>query len=325
MRPFKPLAVIAAALIGATAAVTAAWAQADYPNRPVRLIVGFPAGSSADIAARVVGARMSQVLGQQVVVENKPGAGSSIAAGEVARADKDGYTIFMLSSANITNEAINPKLPFNIVRDFQPIALVNTTAVILAVHPSTGANDLKALIALAKAKPGELNFASTGVGTAPHLSGELLSQRAGIKIVHVPYKGSPEAATDLLAGRVSMMFSPATAVVAQAKEGKLTVLATATGTRLSILPELPTMAEAGMPDFETSIWFGLVAPVGTPRPIVDKLAKAVAEATSALEVARAWEPQGILPLKGGPDEFGKHITSEIKRWNEVAEAAGLKK
>jgi tripartite-type tricarboxylate transporter receptor subunit TctC len=324
MHAMKPLAVAVAVLAGATAA-TSALAQADYPNRPIRLIVGFPAGASADIAARVVGAKMTQSLGQQVVVENKPGAGSSIAAGEVARADKDGYTVFMLSSANITNEAINPKLPFNIVRDFQPVALVNTTAVILAVHPSTGVNDVKGLIALAKTKPGELNYASTGVGTAPHLSGELLSQRAGIKIVHVPYKGSPEAATDLLAGRVAMMFSPATAVVAQAKEGKLKVLATATGTRLGILPDLPTMAQAGMPDFETSIWFGLVAPIGTPRPIVDKLAKAAAEATAAPEVAKAWEPQGILPLKGGPDEFGRHIASEIKRWGEVASAAGLKK
>ena len=329
MRAGKGLAAIAVALmtvaVAASAAWSVAWAQADYPNRPVRLIVGFPPGSSADIAARVVGSRMTQLLGQQVVVESKPGAGSSIAAGEVARAEKDGYTLFMLSSANIVNEAINPKLPFNIVRDFAPVALVNTTAVILAVHPSTGANDLKGLIALAKAKPGELNYASTGVGTAPHLSGELLSQRAGIRIVHVPYKGSPEAATDLLAGRVSMMFSPASAVVAQAKEGNLKLLATATATRLGILPELPTMAEAGMPDFETSIWFGLVVPAGTPKPAIDKLAKAVADSTGAPEVAKAWEPQGIIPLSGGPDAFARHIASELKRWDAVAEAAGLKK
>jgi tripartite-type tricarboxylate transporter receptor subunit TctC len=325
MHPGQSLAVFAAAALTAIVAISPAWAQGDYPNRPVRLIVGFPPGSSADIAARVVGARMTQLLGQQVVVESKPGAGSSIAAGEVARAEKDGYTLFMLSSANITNEAINPKLPFNIVKDFAPVALVNTTAVILAVHPSTAVNNLKELIALAKSKPGELNYASTGVGTAPHLSGELLSQRAGIKIQHVPYKGSPEAATDLLAGRVAMMFSPASAVVAQAKEGKLKVLATATGKRLGILPEIPTMAEAGMPDFETSIWFGLVVPVGTPRPVIDKLAKAVADSTSAPEVAKAWEPQGILPLSGGPDAFRTHIASEIKRWDEVAAAAGLKK
>ncbi len=325
MNGLKRLAVAMTAVLACGMAVPAALAQSDYPNRPVRLVVGFPPGSSADIAARVVGSRMTALLGQQVVVESKPGAGSSIAAEQVARADKDGYTLFMLSSANVTNEAINPKLPFNIVKDFAPIALVNTTAVILVVHPSTGVSNLKDLIALAKSKSGELNYASTGVGTAPHLSGELLSQRAGIKIQHVPYKGSPEAATDLLAGRVSMMFSPASAVVAQAKAGSLKVLATATGKRLGILPDVPTMAEAGMPDFETSIWFGLVVPVGTPRPIIDKLAKAVADSTSAPEVAKAWEPQGILPLSGGPDEFARHIASEIKRWGEVAVSAGLKK
>ena len=319
------LRIVVTAIAALLATASAAWAQADYPNRPVRLIVGFPPGSSADIAARVVGNRMSQLLGQQVVVESKPGAASSIAAAEVARAPKDGYTLFMLSSANIANELINPALQFNIVRDFAPVALVNTTAVILTVHPSTGASDLKGLIALAKAKPGELNYASTGPGTAPHLSGELLAQRAGIKIVHVPYKGSPEAATDLLAGRVSMMFSPASAVIAQGKEGKLKLLATATGKRLSILPDVPTMAEAGMPDFETSIWFGLVAPSGTPRPVIDKLAKAVADSTATPEVAKAWEPQGILPLSAGPDEFGRYIAAEIKRWSTVAESAGLKK
>ena len=323
MRPVKPLAVVAL-LMGAAVSASAAFAQADYPNRPVKLIVGFPPGSSADIAARVVGNRMTQVLGQQVVVESKPGAASSIAAAEVARADKDGYTLFMLSSANIINEQINPKLAFNIAKDFAPVAMVNTTAIILAVHPSLGLNDVKSLVALAKSKPGELNYASTGPGTVPHLAGELLAARTGVKIQHVPYKGSPEAATDLLAGRVSMMFSPASAVIAQGKEGKLKLLATATGQRLGVLPDLPTMVQAGIADFETSIWFGLVAPAGTPRPVIDKLAKAVGEATAAPEVAKAWEPQGILPLKGGPDDLARYIASETRRWGEAASAAGLK-
>ena len=267
---------------------------------------------------------MTQLLGQQVVVESKPGAASSIAAAEVARADKDGYTLFMLSSANIINEQINPKLTFNIAKDFAPVAMVNTTAIILAVHPSLGLNDVKSLVALAKSKPGELNYASTGPGTVPHLAGELLAARTGVKIQHVPYKGSPEAATDLLAGRVSMMFSPASAVIAQGKEGKLKLLATATGQRLGVLPDLPTMVQAGIADFETSIWFGLVAPAGTPRPVIDKLAKAVGEATAAPEVAKAWEPQGILPLKGGPDDLARYIASETRRWGEAASAAGLK-
>ena len=324
MRPVKLLAVVAAVLVSAAVTASVALAQADYPNRPVKLIVGFPPGSSADIAARVVGNRMSQLLGQQVVVESKPGAASSIAAAEVARADKDGYTLFMLSSANIINEQINPKLAFNIAKDFAPVAMVNTTAIILAVHPSLGLNDVKSLVALAKSKPGELNYASTGPGTVPHLAGELLAARTGVKIQHVPYKGSPEAATDLLAGRVSMMFSPASAVIAQGKEGKLKLLATATGQRLGVLPDLPTIVQAGIADFETSIWFGLVAPAGTPRPVIDKLAKAVGEATAAPEVAKAWEPQGILPLKGGPDDLARYIASETRRWGEAASAAGLK-
>jgi tripartite-type tricarboxylate transporter receptor subunit TctC len=322
MRRGMPFAVLAAALVALLPSVAA---SQDYPNRPIRLIVGFPPGTSADIAARVIGNRMTQSLGQPVVVESKPGAGSSLAAAEVARSEKDGYTLFMLSSANIINEQINPNLTFNIARDFAPVAKVNTTAILLAVNPALGANDLKSLIAMAKAKPGELNFASTGVGTVPHLSGELLAARTGLKMQHVPYKGSPEAATDLLAGRVAMMFSPASAVIAQGKEGKLKLLATGTGVRLAVLPDVPTMAEAGVPDFETSIWFGLVAPAGTPRPVVDKLAKAVMEATGTPEVAKAWEPQGILPMQGGPDDLAKYIASESRRWGEAASAAGLKK
>jgi tripartite-type tricarboxylate transporter receptor subunit TctC len=297
----------------------------DYPTRPVRLIVGFIPGSSADITARVLGQRMGQILGQQFVVESKPGAGSSLAAEFVTRAPKDGYTLFIASSANITNAAINPNLPFDIAKDFTPIALINTAAVILVVHPSTGAKSVAELIALAKSKPGEILYASTGVGTAPHLSGELLSMRAGVKLLHVPYQGSPQAATDLLAGRVAMMFSPASAVVSQVEAGSLKVLASAATKRPGILPNVPTMAEAGLPDFDTSIWFGLMAPVGTPRAVIDKLAGAVREALASNEVVTAWRPQGIDPLSGGPEEFARHIASESKRWGDVATAAGLKK
>jgi tripartite-type tricarboxylate transporter receptor subunit TctC len=297
----------------------------DYPTKPVRLIVGFIPGSSADITARVLAQRMGQILGQQFVVETKPGVSSSLAADFVARAPKDGYTLFIASSANITNAAINPNLSFDIAKDFAPIALINTAAVILVVHPSTGVTSVQELIALAKSKPGDLFYASTGIGTAPHLSGELLSMRAGIKLMHVPYQGSPQAATDLLAGRVAMMFSPASAVVSQVEAGSLRVLASAASKRPGILPNVPTMAEAGMPDFDTSIWFGLVAPAGTPKEIVDKLARAVREATASNEVVAAWRPQGIDPISGGPEEFARQIASESKRWGDVAAAAGLKK
>jgi tripartite-type tricarboxylate transporter receptor subunit TctC len=315
--------VLLCILLGMAAPVVLA--QSDYPNRPVRLIVGFIPGSAADITARVLGQRMGQLLGQQFVIEAKPGAGSSLAAELVARAPKDGYTLFLASSANITNAAINPNLPFDIAKDFTPIALINTAAVILVVPPSTGVESVPELIALAKSKPGEILYASTGVGTAPHLSGELLAMRAGVKLVHVPYQGSPQAATDLLAGRVAMMFSPASAVISQVEAGSLRVLASATSKRPGILPDVPTMAEAGMPDFDTSIWFGLMAPAGTPRDVVDTLARAVREAVASNEVVTAWRPQGIDPLSGGPQEFARYVASESKRWGEVAQAAGLKK
>jgi len=330
MRSTWIMAAGIAAALGVTASGPAAQAQvaqsqAEFPNRPVRLIVGFTPGSSADIAARVTGNRMTKVLGQQVVVENRPGAASSIAAEHVARAEKDGHTLFMMSSANINNQIINPALTFDVVKDFTPVALINNTAIVLAVHPDTGIKSVKELIERAKAKPGGLSYASSGVGTAPHMSGVLFADRAGIDILHVPYKGSPAAATDLLAGRVAMMFAPASTVVAHAKEGKLRLLATTTDQRLKILPGVPTMAEAGMPDFETSIWFGLVAPAGTPKAAVDKLAKAVAAATKAPEIAEAWAPQGIIPLHGGPEFFARHIASELKRWSAAAESAGLTK
>jgi tripartite-type tricarboxylate transporter receptor subunit TctC len=314
-----PLAVLAALLASPLARAD------DYPSRPVRLIVGFIPGSAADITARVLGSRMSQILGQQFVIEIRAGAGSSLAAEYVARASKDGYTLFLGSSANLTNAAINPNLSFDMVKDFAPVALVTTAAIILVAHPSTGAKTLAELIALAKSKPGEVLYASTGVGTAPHLSGELFAQRIGTKLVHVPYQGSPQAVTDLLAGRTTMMFSPASAVLPHVETGKLVAIASATTKRSSAAPNIPTMAEAGMPDFDTSIWFGVMAPAGTPREIVDKLAAAVKEALQSDEALATLRTQGFDPLSGGPAEFKRSIEREIARWKDVAKAAGLAK
>ena len=211
-------------------------AQGDYPNKPVHLIVGFTPGSVADITARVLGNKMGQILGQQFVIENRTGAGSNLAAEYVARAPKDGYTLYLPGSANIANAAINPNLPFDIIKDFAPIALVNNAAVILVVHPSLNVNSVQELIALLKSKPGELSYASTGIGSAPHFSGELFMQSTGTKMVHVPYQGSPQAATDLLAGRVQIMFSPATAVISLVKDGRLKVLASAGAKRPVFCP-----------------------------------------------------------------------------------------
>jgi tripartite-type tricarboxylate transporter receptor subunit TctC len=317
--------VIGLVFASVAAAAPPARAQSEYPNRPVHLVVGFIPGSAADITARVLGSRMSQILGQQFVVENKPGAGSNLAADFVARAVKDGYTLFLGSSANLTNAAISPNLPFDIARDFAPIALVNTGAVILVVHPSTGVKTVPELIALAKSKPGEVLYASTGVGTAPHLAAELFSQRTGVTLLHGPYQGSPQAVTDLLAGRTSVMFSPASAVVAQIEAGTLKALASAAAKRPSVAPNIPTMAEAGVPDFDTSIWFGLMAPAGTPREIIDKLSRTVTEAMQSSEALETLRKQGFDPLSGGPEEFGRYIQSEMKKWSAVAQAAGLKK
>jgi tripartite-type tricarboxylate transporter receptor subunit TctC len=323
MRGLRWIGLWAAALL--LAAGSAAHAQSDYPNKPIRLVVGFTPGSVADITARVLGNRMGQILGQTVVVENKPGAGSNLAAEFVARAPKDGYTLFLPGSANIANAAINPNLPFDIIKDFAPIALVNAVAVILVVHPSLAVNNVQELTALVKSKPGELSYASTGIGSAPHFSGELFMQRTGAKLVHVPYQGSPQAATDLLAGRVQVMFSPATAVIALVQDGRLKVLASSGSKRPGILPDVPTMIESGMPDFDTAIWFGLTAPAGTPREVIDKLSRAVREAVKSSEVVAAWRPQGVDPLDGGADDLARLEASELKRWSDVATAAGLKK
>jgi tripartite-type tricarboxylate transporter receptor subunit TctC len=317
--------LLVAALLLAGLSAAPAQAQSDYPSRPVRLIVGFGPGSSADITARVVANRMSITLGQQVVVENRTGAGSSIAAEFVARAPKDGYTLFIGTSANATNAAMNPNLAFNFVNDFAPIALLTSAPVILVVNPSVPANSVQELIALAKQKPGEITYGSTGVGTSPHLSAELFAARAGIKLVHVPYQGSPQVATDLLAGRIAMTFSVASAVLPHIEQRTLKALASATSKRPAVAPNVPTMAEAGLPDFDTSIWFGLVAPAGTPREIVDKLSRAANEALKSSEALATFKTQGFDALGNSPDEFAAHIRNDMGKWAAAAEAAGLKK
>jgi tripartite-type tricarboxylate transporter receptor subunit TctC len=315
----------ALALMPGLLALTVAAHAEDYPNRPVHLVVGFIPGSAADITARVIGNRLGQLLGQQIVVENKPGAGSSLAADYAARAPRDGYMLFLGSSANLTYQAITANPTSDLGRDFAPIALVTTAPVILVVHPSTGVKSVNELIALAKARPGEILYASTGVGTAPHLAAELFDTRAGVKMVHVPYQGSPQAVTDLIAGRTAVMFSPASAVIPQVEAGKLVALASAAGHRPSIAPDLPTMAEAGMPDFDTSIWFGLMAPAGTPPEVIDKLAGAMPDVMKSSEVREALKSQGFDTLAGGPDQFARFIVTETAKWNEAAKAAGLKK
>src|SRR5262249_50259813 len=297
----------------------------DYPTRPVRVMVGFPAGSGADMTARAVGQRMGQLLGQQLVVENKPGAGSSLAADLVARSPKDGYTLLMATIANVINAVVTPNLSFDFRKDFAPVVRLTTTPNILVVRPSVGVKSVKELIDLAKAKPDELSFASSGVATGTHLAAELFKVMTGVKMVHVPYAGSPQAVTDLLAGRVQAFFSPASTVLPHVRQGKLVALASTEAKRAAMAPDLPTMAEAGVPGFETGLWFGLVAPVGTPKEIIDRLARAGNEALKSDEVGKALGPQGIDLVGGTPEEFARYLEGEMKRWATVAEAAGLKK
>ncbi len=297
----------------------------DFPSRPVRLIIGFPPGSAADITARLVSAAMSQTLGQQIVVEARPGAGSSIAAEFVARAPKDGYTLYIGTSSNVTNAVTNPKLAFDFASDLAPISPLTGLPLILAVHPSLGVTSFQELIALARSKPGELTYATVGPGTVPHLSTELLSVRTNIKLVHVPYQGSPPAVTDLLAGRVSMMLGVASTIMPHVEAGRLKALASGSAKRPHIAPNLPTIAEAGLPDFETSVWFGLMVPAGTPRPVIDKLAAAANAALKSDDVVAKLRAQGFEPLGGAPDEFAQFIARELVKWSAAAEAAGLKK
>jgi tripartite-type tricarboxylate transporter receptor subunit TctC len=302
-----------------------ALAQNPYPSRPVRIVVGFGPASAADLTARVLAQRLSQTMGQQFFVENKPGGGSSVAAEQVARGPKDGYTLFVGSVANVINAVLQPDLAFDFARDFAPIKYAASSPNILVVHPSTGVNDVKELIAFLKANPEKVFYGSSGVGTSPHLSGELFNMMAGTKMVHVPYSGSAQAVTDLIAGRTQVMFSPASTVLQYVASGQLRALASSERERASAAPELPTVDQSGLPGFDTSVWFGLVAPTGTPHDVIEKLSGAIDEALGNDEVKKLMRTPG-LDIKGGtPEAFGAFIATETKKWNDVAIAAGLRK
>jgi tripartite-type tricarboxylate transporter receptor subunit TctC len=297
----------------------------DYPTAPVRIISGFSAGSTADITARVVGAKMGQMLGQEFVIENRTGAASSIAAAMAARAPKDGYTLYVANAANMINAAINPNLNFDITKDFSPITLLTSTPTVLVVTPQLGVNSVKELVALAKAKPDTITFGSSGVASSTHLALELLKSLAQVKITHIPYAGSPQVITDLLGGRIDGYFSPASSAMEQVRAGKLGALAVTDPKRSIFMPDLPTMIEAGLADFESVLWFGLVAPANTPKAIVDKLARAANEALKSDEVAKALQVQTIARIGGTPDEFSRYMEAERKRWSAVVAGAGLQK
>ncbi|MBO0717980.1 MAG: tripartite tricarboxylate transporter substrate binding protein [Rhizobiales bacterium] len=300
-----------------------AWAVDAYPSRPVHVIVGFTPGAAADITARVLGESMGPILGQQIVVENKPGAGSSIAAAYVGHETKDGYTLFLATLSIIVNQIINPNLSLDLVRDLAPISLLASVPVILVVNPDSDVRSVADLISLAKSKPDQVLHA-TVVGSLPHLASELFAQRAGIRWTQVPFQGSPQTVTDVIAGRSLATFSPASTVLGQIAAGKLRPLASATHKRARALPDVPTLEEEGMADFDTSLWFGLLGPAGTPRPIIEKLADAAPKAMQTPKAQEALRKQGFEPLNGGPDEFAQYIRRETARWTDVAQAAGLR-
>jgi tripartite-type tricarboxylate transporter receptor subunit TctC len=322
---FWRAALVAGFALWATSA-TPALAQGDYPNKPVRIIIGFSPGSVADTPARLLAQKFSAAMGQQFVVENKPGAGSNIAAEFVARAPKDGYTLLMATAAQTINVSISTNLTFDYQKDFAPIALVATVPNLLVANPSLGVNNLKELIALAKQKPGELVYGSSGIGTTTHLAGELVNVMAGVKLTHVPYPGSSQSMTDVLTGRIPLLFVPAAPAMQYVEKGQLKAIAVTQAQRSSVAPNVPTMAEAGLPGYDIGLWFALCAPAGTPKEIVDKIARATGEAMAASDIKAALLAAGVEPVTGSnPETFARYIDSEIKKGAEVAKAAGLAK
>jgi tripartite-type tricarboxylate transporter receptor subunit TctC len=309
---------------GVVVGVEAAAAQ-DYPTHPVRIIVGFGAGAAADTPARLLAQKLTDKLGKQFLVENKPGAGSDLAAEYVAHSANDGYTLFMATSAqsNYAGQTIHPR--YDLEKDFAPIVRVATVPNILVASPSLGVDSLAQLVALAKQKPDQIFYACSGVGTTTHIAGELINIMAGTKLVAVNYPGSAQALTDVLAGRVPLFIAPASAVIQQIDSGALKALAVTTAERASIAPGIPTMAGAGLPGYDLGLWFGLLAPAGTPRPIIERLASVTDDALKDQAVTGALRKIGIDPAGGSPQDFARFIAAEVKKATEVAMAAKLRK
>ena len=302
-----------------------ATAQEHYPSRPVRLVVGVAAGSTADISLRLLAVKLGQILGGQFVVENRTGAGTSLAAQTVVQSPKDGYTLMYGGSANTVNATLSANLGFDLAKDLDPVARIAAVPNVLVVHPTLGVNTVAELIALAKSQPGQVLYASSGVGTSPHLSAELFKLMAGVSLMHVPYTGSSQAVNDVITGRVPVMFMPASTALPQVRAGALIALASTHAKRMAALPDLPTMSESGLVGYETGVWNGLLAPAGTPRPIIDRLAQAAAQAVNSEDFIKALDANGILPFAGTPEELGQFIRSEIEKWGKVVIAAGMQK
>jgi tripartite-type tricarboxylate transporter receptor subunit TctC len=291
----------------------------DYPARPIRIIVPFGAGGPADIAARLVGNVLQQSLGQPIVVENRTGAGGVIGTQEVAKSEPDGYTLLLMSNTQTANESLVPaaQRKYELMRDLVPIAPINYSDLVIVVNPSVPAKTLAEFIALAKSQPGKLNYASSGQGTPYHMAGELFKTMAGIDVVHVPYRNSGDARTGVIGGQVQMMIDAVPTMAPNIAEKQVLALATTGSKRSDVLPDVPTAREAGVPGYEATIWLGLMAPAGTPQPIIDKLAAAVGDFVKKPEIVKLWKQQGALPMSMTPAEFDKFLRGDIAKWAEV--------
>ena len=313
------------AAFGLALAIVAPAAHAqDYPSKPVRVIVPFAAGGPADLYARFIATRLQETLGQPFVVDNRPGAGAIIGTDAVAKAAPDGYTLLVMSNTHTVNESLIPNKPFALMRDFAPVAPINDSELVLVVRSGLDAPDLAGLLRIAKAKPGGLSYASSGPGTPYHMAGELFKAMAGVSIVHIPYKGSAGARTDVLGGQVDMMFDAVPTMTEHVKSGKVRALGTTGLARSTVMPDVPTVAEAGVPKYEATIWLGLMAPKATPPAIVARLNAEVVKIVSNPEVAKAWKAQGATPMAMGVDEFGRYITADIAKWAHIVKISGAK-
>lgn len=315
----RALAALALALALPWSASAQSW-----PARTVRIVVPFAAGGPADIYARAIAEKLSQSLGQSFVVEDKPGGGSIVGTDTVAKSAPDGYTLLMMSNTHTVNESLIPDKPFALLRDFVPVAPVNYSDLLMVVHPSVPAATVAEFVALAKAQPGRLNYASSGPGTPYHMAGELFKAMAGVDVVHVPYKGSSGARTDILGGQVQMMFDAITTMAPHVRSGKLKALGSTGRVRSSVLPEVPTVTEAGVAGYEAVIWLGVLAPAGTPKAIVERLNAEITRVTTAPEMREAWARQGATAMAMTTEEFGRYLREDIEKWARVVKLSGAK-
>ncbi len=312
-------------LLAAGLVLLAPWAAAqDYPSRPVRIIVPFAAGGPADVYARFLATRLQETMGQPFVVDNRPGAGSIIGTDAVAKSPADGYTLLLMSNTHTVNESLIPTKPFQLLRDFAPIAPINASDLVLVTRATLPANNLGELLKIARAKPGSLSYASSGPGTPYHMAGELFKAMAGVAIVHIPYRGSSGARTDVLGGQVDMMFDAVPTMTEHVKAGKVKAMGTTGTARSPVMPDLPTIAEAGVPKYEATIWLGLMAPKATPPAVVERLNAEVSRIVGAPETARAWTAQGAMPMVMNVADFTRYVQADIAKWANIVKISGAK-